>query len=449
MLCRFWDDKRGNYALMMVVAMIPILGGLALAVDYGEMARRRQLTLNALDAAAIATAREIQDGATDDQARVYAKQFFEANLHSLDPADTTLTVTLPTAGQNTVKLKADLKFEPYFLPAFTSLLGNKRNRLDFAATSEVTVASRDLEVALVLDTTASMAGQRIIDLSAAAAELIDIVVQDKQTPTYSKVALAPYSMAVNVGTYAQNVRGTYNSGTCNSPGCASYKFTSPNGNKNTFSISTCVTERTGTDAYTDSPPSSAPLGRNYPSSGNPCLTNTIAPLSSDKVSLKAKVSTLTASGSTGGHVGVAWGWYLVSPKFGYLWPSSSPAAYKTKNLDKVVVIMTDGEYNSVYCKGVIAQNSTSGSGSSNDHINCDAPNGGSYSQAQELCKNMKNEGVIVYTVGLNVINKQEAKDLVSLCATDADHVYLPNSGTELKTAFRDIAQSISKLRISR
>ena len=78
MLCRFWDDKRGNYALMMVVAMIPILGGLALAVDYGEMARRRQLTLNALDAAAIATAREIQDGATDDQARVYAKQFFEA-----------------------------------------------------------------------------------------------------------------------------------------------------------------------------------------------------------------------------------------------------------------------------------------------------------------------------------------------------------------------------------
>jgi hypothetical protein len=179
------------------------------------------------------------------------------------------------------------------------------------------------------------------------------------------------------------------------------------------------------------------------------LTNAIVPLSSDKVSLKAKVSTLTASGSTGGHVGVAWGWYLVSPKFGYLWPSSSPAAYKTKNLDKVVVIMTDGEYNSVYCKGVIAQNSTSGSGSSSDHINCDAPNGGSYSQAQELCKNMKNEGVIIYTVGLNVINKQEAKDLVAMCATDANHVYLPNSGTELKTAFRDIAQSISKLRISR
>src|SRR5262245_27453729 len=106
MFRRFWDDKRGNYALMMVVAMIPLLGGLALAVDYGEMALRRQLTLNALDAAAIATAREIQNGATDDQARVYAKQFFEANLHALDPADTTLTVTLPTAGQNTVKLKA-------------------------------------------------------------------------------------------------------------------------------------------------------------------------------------------------------------------------------------------------------------------------------------------------------------------------------------------------------
>ena len=37
MLCRFWDDKRGNHALMMVVAMIPILGGLVwfAAVVFG------------------------------------------------------------------------------------------------------------------------------------------------------------------------------------------------------------------------------------------------------------------------------------------------------------------------------------------------------------------------------------------------------------------------------
>ncbi|MGT2468685.1 pilus assembly protein TadG-related protein [Mesorhizobium atlanticum] len=49
-------DRRGNYALMTVITMIPLMGGVALAVDYTELVRERQETLNALDAAGIATA---------------------------------------------------------------------------------------------------------------------------------------------------------------------------------------------------------------------------------------------------------------------------------------------------------------------------------------------------------------------------------------------------------
>ena len=51
MLRRFLSDTRGNYLLMTAAAIVPILGGMALAVDYTEMSRQRQLTLNALDAA--------------------------------------------------------------------------------------------------------------------------------------------------------------------------------------------------------------------------------------------------------------------------------------------------------------------------------------------------------------------------------------------------------------
>ena len=49
----FCRDRRGNYALMTVLAMVPLMGGVAMAVDYtgsgqreadgGERARRRQL----------------------------------------------------------------------------------------------------------------------------------------------------------------------------------------------------------------------------------------------------------------------------------------------------------------------------------------------------------------------------------------------------------------------
>ena len=84
MIRRFFSDERGNYALMTVMSIVPILGGLALGVDYTEMSRQRQETLNALDASGIATARRIVEGATDDEAKAYAKSFFEANLGSVD-----------------------------------------------------------------------------------------------------------------------------------------------------------------------------------------------------------------------------------------------------------------------------------------------------------------------------------------------------------------------------
>jgi len=46
-------------------------------------------------------------------------------------------------------------------------------------------------------------------------------------------------------------------------------------------------------------------------------------LSTDKTTLKSKIAGLVAKGSTGGQLGVAWGWYMLSPNFGYLWPSAS------------------------------------------------------------------------------------------------------------------------------
>ena len=57
-----------------------------------------------------------------------------------------------------------------------------------------------LEVALVLDQTGSMAGQKIANLKLAAKDLIDIVVWDNQTDDYyAKVAIVPYAAGVNAG----------------------------------------------------------------------------------------------------------------------------------------------------------------------------------------------------------------------------------------------------------
>ncbi|RWB54814.1 pilus assembly protein [Mesorhizobium sp.] len=213
MIREFLRDRRGNYALMTVITMVPLMGGVALAVDYTELVRERQETLNALDAAGIATAQQIVGGATDDQAKAYAKQFFEANLRHVLPANTTLTVTLPNnnAGGGTLVMQAALKYEPYFLPVAAMLLGGKAGdtTVNFSAKSEIRLKNT-LEVSLVLDNSGSMAelghgsNQVRFDLlKGAAKQLVDQLAGQaqlmKQVSKPVQFSLVPFAASVNVG----------------------------------------------------------------------------------------------------------------------------------------------------------------------------------------------------------------------------------------------------------
>lgn len=424
-----------QFAMLLVPMAVMVFGAVDVSRASGEKARLQ----DALDAATLAAARSSET--TDAGLKLVGDKVLVADLAAS---------------------KAALASSSYHLEG-TKIIATARTTMSttianlwmdgdmtVGATSEVTRSSNNIEVALALDVTGSMAGSRITDLKAAAKDLVDLVVQDQQTPYYTKVALVPYSAAVNVGTYAASVRGAVTTGTCTTPGCASFKFTNASGSLKTFAISNCVTERAGAEAYTDAAPSVAFLGRNYPSSANPCLSSTITPLSTDRAALKSKIDGLSAAGSTAGHIGLAWGWYMVSPNFASLWPTASqPAAYGADRLLKVVVLMTDGAFNTTYCNGVISRDSGSGSGSSADHINCNAPNGDAFSQARTLCANMKAQGVIIYTVGFDVGAAADAEAIVRECATDAEHVYLPSTGADLRTAFHAIGEDISRLRISR
>ena len=111
--------------------------------------------------------------------------------------------------------------------------------------------------------------------------------------------------------------------------------------------------------------------------------------------------------------------------------------------------MTDGDFNTVYCQGVIARDALSGSGNTYDHINCDSGNGkSSADQAKSLCDNMKQKGITVYTIGFDIGSSAVAKDVLSYCASDASKFYQPATGSEMKAVFKTIAKSIYTLRIA-
>lgn len=527
----FARDQRGAIAIFVAVAIIPLIAFVGLAVDTTRGYLVKSRLNQALDAAALAGGRVFASPTRDDDIRMYFKANFPDGFMN---AVTTPLVITPDNVNKTLTVTAQATMPTSFMRLVNI------DTINVGSTAQVAIGATNIEVALVLDITGSMAGQDIIDLRDAANELVDIVVQDQQTPFYTKAAVAPYAPVVNVGAYAAQVRGaiappkaielatktstmivtapnhgfqvndkvyitgvqgmtqlnnnlnndhndtqplfwvirsvttntftlkrlgsstavsssTWNNYTsggsiyCLNPGCQYQAFQNPSSTWKLFQVSTCVTERTGADAYTDAAPTVSPVGLHYRAiSASACLSSEILPLSSDKTLLHNRINALTDGGSTAAQIGIAWGWYLVSPNFGYLWPTESqPAAYGADKLMKVVVIMTDGDFNTMYNKGVVSQDSASGS--SSNRINQNATNGDAYIQANALCAAMKanDKKIVIYTVGLDIASFPDAQNFIQTCATSTAHVYLPADGAEMKDAFKDIAMKINKLRLTK
>ena len=634
---RFAASSRGNVAMIFALTL-PILVMITMGgVDINRAATVKANLQDALDAAALAAARS--SAVSDVDLTTIGTKALRANLANY-PNITLASATFSLNADQVVISNATVNVKTLVanivLPPYGRLLDDT---LPVGAHSEVNRSSKNIEVGLVLDITGSMAGQRIIDLRAAATQLVDIVVQTVQSPYYTRMAIIPYSIGVNLGSYADGARGaatgsvaitgaswataagvgingitraspgvvttasahglvtgdyvwisgvngmtqvnnrayravrisnttfsmqswngsswvavnttsangysTYSTGSsdlarecqvsdctvvitssnhgipatttdtgstrpgtvyitgvngmtqinnlpfevanvttntyslvgvvgpyvsaytsggaswCGQDGCQYRVFRNVSNNGLTaFPISSCVSERVGAQAYTDASPATHRVGANYPapaagSSGtpaygpNPCPSATIQPLTSTISTLKSKISSLSETGSTAGQIGLAWGWYSVSPSFNGLWASNPAGAYDASETLKAVILMTDGDFNSPYCTGVLAADSGSGSGDGRDHINCNATNGNPFTQATQLCAAMKAQNIVVYTVGFQVTPNSNAANILASCATGPDYAFLPASGSDLSDDFAAIGRDITRLRISK
>lgn len=215
MFRHFLKSKDGNYASILAILMAPLIGGVALAIDYTELTRHKTITMQALDAAGLAAAQEMSTGKTDEEVEEYARNFFEANLGRLDRDTITLTVDLPDEGESPriLKLDAQINFQPYFLPVFAALMGHDMNdgtvKIDANFQSAVRLKNTS-EIALVLDNSGSMeyngAGTgetRLSLLKNAAKTLVEKISADakaiKQLNKAAQFSVVPFASSVNVG----------------------------------------------------------------------------------------------------------------------------------------------------------------------------------------------------------------------------------------------------------
>ena len=119
-----------------------------------------------------------------------------------------------------------------------------------------------------------------------------------------------------------------------------------------------------------------------------------------------------------------------------VWPSSShPRAY-SDDVIKAVVLMTDGEFNTNYRNGT-------------NNLACGTPGswaaGSGCDQAVQICQNMRDAGVNLYTVGYTT--PADAEAMLRQCS-GTSNFYNADSSGQLMQAFKDIVDRLSNLRIT-
>lgn len=183
---RFVDDRSGNFAMMLALMTIPVIGGLGLAIDYSNASRLKSDFQQALDSASVAIAREGKN-LTNDEARDIAIAFLGENFEEgyteldVDTENGLVTVTAATVYDTT----------------FARILGY--NHIPIDGTSQAATDYQTNEIALVLDTTGSMEGGKLTSLKDAVKGMIDDMAALNTIPNGLKFALVPFSDFVNVG----------------------------------------------------------------------------------------------------------------------------------------------------------------------------------------------------------------------------------------------------------
>lgn len=426
---QFARDAKGNFAVMTAAVATVLAVGIGYGIDVAQLAKVRSNLISALDAAVTSTARDLTTGRiAEKDVRKSVEAFLMANGSAAFTRPDTLTLEsiVVDTSANTVAARAHVDVDLLF-PVFAT--GNSRR---IAVESAALYSDKRIEVAMMLDITGSMAGQKIKDLKAAANAALDAFLggQDPAKPRV-RVAIVPYADAVNTGALANvvHVEKSFNTGEppkLDDPVAAA---TAPD---------KCATERKGANQFTDASPYAGKVNRDYRLAF--CPAAALAPLSADLAALKKAVGAFAADGYTGGHTGIQWSWYMLSPKWRDVLPkAAAPADRDPKKVAKIAILMTDGEFNTAFAGVAKGKDTRNQAALSRSH-------------AETLCAAMRKDGIEVFTIGF-MLKEAGAKAVMKACASPdsgpVTHYYETGSGAELTDAFLSIARNVERLAVTK
>jgi len=472
----FLRNRRGSVIQLFAFALLPVMAASGLAVDGTRLFLVRDSVQRAVDAAGLAAGHTL----LVDEMAADARSFFDANFTNIDNVASLTNFTMTTNADNTV---IDVSATVSVNTTFMRLFGF--NEVTFTQSAQITRETRGMELALVMDNTGSMrSGGKMGAAITAAHNLIEAVFGEDDVNANLWVSLVPYTAAVNIGT--QHTEWLTLQGQADIGVGGNYEPTAWRG---------CVEARDGGLDETDDTPDLAPFtpylyadnvdndwiltdgdgnvtgfslaeqnsAQNNGRGPNLGCGPAITPLVASKAVLNAAIDQMEPwhRGGTTGNLGLVWGWRALSPSWRGFWEgtaaSTLPLDYTEPFMDKVVVIMTDGQNQFFDFTGHSPNNGNGPDGSDYTAYGrlgefgfstLDAARAEIDDRFARTCEAMKAEGIIIYAITFGSTPNTDTQNLFRNCASKSSFFFHAPSNAILEDVFTTIGRQLSNLRIS-
>ena len=441
-LQHFRKEQRGTTALIFSIMVIPLIAIAGGAVDYGAAVKTKSQMASTLDAAVLAALKEYSLDSTVDYKKV-VNDFVHENLSDTEHAylGGELNIVVDDIAENG-ELFATISTN--VATNFLGLVGF--DEFNLSVKSSAIGGGVDLEVALVLDNTGSMSGDKIVALRDSAKDLVNILLADGNEDRVS-IALVPFAEYVNIGMDMRTETGL------NIPADYIHPDTEVE-----YKWYGCMGSRVDGLNVTDDSYGTLVPGImmfhdpvvNYTKTSTPhqswrCPAAPVIDLTNSKSDIISGIDDMTAAGWTYIPGGLSWGWRVLSDQA----PFTSGVANVPGEVRKVIVLMTDGENTRgpelwtndttvnhsapVYGHSI---HSTEGAAAAANPI------------TETLCDNIKADNIVVFTIAFEVEDGSPVEKLMRDCAGNGGQFFDADSAEELESAFNQIGLSLLNLRLS-
>lgn len=449
LLKSYKSNTKGGIAISFAVAMLMVLVCVGTALDFSMAQSSRMKMQDTADTAVLVAAKS---GETVQSALLSIAQEV-VNMNNQTGTAVTTTLNLTTNGR--VRVNVAGQYNTYLMGMFG------RPTVNIDVVSEAPLGSSEpVNIALVLDTTGSMAGTKLSSLKTAATNLITLL--DGYNNDSLKVSVVPFGQYVNVGMSRRNASwidvpadtSTTGAEVCRMrrpvtgrSNCRTVPATCRNGGGQPYSCTRTVCDYTyGTPVQSCSTPTRtsrwygcvgsrnvpwnqrvAYSDRKIPGLMNVHCGSEMRPLTTNMNAVKSTINSLNARGWTYIPSGIAWGWRTLDTNEP-LTEARGPYAANTK---KVMIIMTDGA-------NTKSKNGNKHGG--NNVVNANRT-------TKDMCTNVKNSEIDVYTIAYD-ISDNATKNLMRNCATDASMYFDASNAAELNAAFEEIGRNLIRVRLT-